>query len=215
MEEIAYKVIRGRRRTLTLNVEKNGEVVVRAPLSLSDAEISRFVERHRRWVLKRLAARQNIPQISLADGERITIFGKSYLLATGRTRIAGETVFLPQEGRAEALARLLKSFCYEPMFRLTQQIAERYGFAFSRVRISSARSRWGSCNRERVIAYTFRLAFLPPEIIEYIAVHELCHTVCFNHSTAFWREVSRILPDYKVRRSNLKSYGYLMDLFLK
>ncbi|MDE6274824.1 MAG: M48 family metallopeptidase [Clostridiales bacterium] len=215
MEEIAYKVIRGRRRTLTLNVEKNGEVVVRAPLSLSDAEISRFVKRHRRWVLKRLAARQNIPQISLADGERITIFGKSYLLATGRTRIAGDTVFLPQEGRAEALARLLKPFCYEPMFRLTQQIAERYGFAFSRVRISSARSRWGSCNRERVIAYTFRLAFLPPEIIEYIAVHELCHTVCFNHSTAFWREVSRILPDYKVRRSNLKSYGYLMDLFLK
>lgn len=215
MEEIAYKVIRGRRRTLTLNVEKNGEIVVRAPLSLSDAEISRFVERHRRWVLKRISARRNIPQISLADGERITIFGKSYLLATGRTRIAGETVFLPQEGRAEALSRLLKSFCYQPMLRLTQKIAERYGFAFSRVRISSARSRWGSCNRERVIAYTFRLAFLPSEVIEYIAVHELCHTLCFNHSAAFWREVSRILPDYKVRRSNLKSYGYLMDLFLK
>ena len=211
MESIDYKVVRGRRRTIVLNVDRNGEVIVRVPISLSGEEIARFVIKHRRWIERRKALRLEHARLSFADGQQLSLFGKSYPIITGDAEITDCAVCLPAEHRESALERLLKVFCLEPMVRLTEQIALRNGLSFSRVRISSAKSRWGSCNRNGVIAYSYRLSFLSPDLIEYIVVHELCHTLYFNHGAAFWREVFRILPDAKLRRNRLKSYSYLMD----
>lgn len=211
MESIDYKVVRGRRLTIVLNVDRNGEVIVRVPIGLSGEEIARFVIKHRRWIECRRALRLEHARLSFADGQQLSLFGKSYPIITGDAEITDYAVCLPAEHRESALERLLKVFCLEPMVRLTEQIAFRNGLSFSRVRISSAKSRWGSCNRNGVIAYSYRLSFLPPDLIEYIVVHELCHTLYFNHGAAFWREVFRILPDAKLRRNRLKSYSYLMD----
>ena len=199
------KIVRSRRKTLSLSVTREGEVVVRAPYGVSKDYISRFVGSHASWIEKRLQAVEQRPKLDLSNGANLLLFGSAYTIASGRTRIGEGMIFLPEEGREDALARLLKKFSLQVMEKVTSRIAGEYGFCYHAVRISSARGRWGSCNRDGVIAYTFRVAFLPPELCEYVAVHELAHTVVFNHSAEFWEVVGDILPDWKARRKALKA----------
>lgn len=205
MENPDYKLILSRRKTLSLTVTQEGETVVRAPLKVSREYVREFVEKHREWIEKQRAAIAARETLDLRDGACLTLFGSKYLIRCGRARIGHGELFLPGTNREEALVRLLKRFSLEVMEIVTARIAAHCGFCYRSVRISSARGRWGSCNRDGVISYSFRVAFLPPELSEYVAVHELAHTVFFNHSPAFWQEVERVIPDRKARQKRLKS----------
>lgn len=213
MEQIAsgnggapIRVIRSGRKTLSLTVTGAGEVLVRAPYRASEESIRRFVGKHAAWIADRLKERAACPRLDLSDGAELRLFGRPYRIVAGtRAAIGSGTVCLPREGREEALKDLLKRFSLEVMRISTERIARAYGFRYSRVRISSARGRWGSCNRDGVIAYTFRIAFLPPELCEYIVIHELAHTVEMNHGPAFRAILDAALPDWKTRRKALKT----------
>lgn len=205
------RIFRSKRKTLALSVSRNGEVVVRAPYGVTEESIIAFVRKHERWIERRLAERNRAP-LSLSDGSQVVLFGSAYRIESGeRERFNGNSLILPAQERETAFARLLKRHACEVMQRFTEQIACIYGFSYAKVRVSSARGRWGSCNRKGVIAYTFRIAFLPPRLCEYVAVHELAHTVCFDHSPVFWKEVERVLPDWKNRRKELKSCSAVMN----
>lgn len=203
--------MRSRRKTLSLSVNRNAEVVVRAPLRASEDVINRFIRQHEIWIKKRLAEIESV-RLNLSDGARISLFGEKYVIAEGKASLRNGYLFLPEENRADALIALLKREVKKKTAERTARYAEERGFSYSAVRISSARGRWGSCSRKSNISYSFRIAFLPVDIIDYIIVHELCHTRHFNHSVQFWREVEQILPDYKLRRKALKLYGNMMNL---
>ncbi len=207
MWKMEIVVERSRRRTLTLTVSGSGEILVRAPLSATDADIGAFVERHRRWIAKRLAARKTLP---LEDGSRICLLGKEYIIREGNRGLADGEIFLPAEDREQALRALLLELAQTVMREFTARTAQNCGFSYRSVRITSARTRWGSCSREGRIAYSFRCVFLPPEIAEYVVLHELCHTRELNHSAAFWREVAKFMPDYLQRRKRLRAYEWCM-----
>ena len=72
---------------------------------------------------------------------------------------------------------------------------------------------WGSCSKEADIKLNWRLVMLPPDLIDYVVVHELSHIVEFNHSKMFWKMVSSILPNYKERRALLKKGDFLLHLY--
>lgn len=205
MKPIDYQLIRSKRKTITLTVGKNGEIILRVPNGYPSARADEFVIRHSEWIERQRMIVATRPKLDLSDGAELNLFGEPFRIGTGRTRLTEKILFLPETGREEALKSLLKKLSERKMSALTEKIAEKFGFSYKRVRISSARGRWGSCNREGVIAYTFRIAFLPRPLAEYVAVHELVHTVWFDHSPDFWREVERVLPDWKLRRKALKS----------
>jgi len=205
------KVIRSRGKTMRLTLGENGEAVVRAPRFVTEAEIRAFVLRHQRWLEHRRQEQQQT-RIAFQTGEKVTLFGEEYELKEGSPAVRDGLIYLPAEHRERTFVRLLKQLAQAKMGALTEQIARRYGFTYRSVRISSARSRWGSCNKHGVIAYTFRTAFLREELFTYIAVHELCHTRVFNHSPAFWKEVGSILPDWKKIRKELRRQSGIMNL---
>lgn len=207
MYKMKVVIERSRRRTLTLTVVR-GEVVVRAPLTVSDAEVGAFVERHRRWIAKRLATRRTL---SLENGERVWLLGKEYVIREGKKGLADGGICLPAENREAALRAILQKLAETFMQELTARTAQKCGFSYRSVRISSARTRWGSCSREGRIAYSFRCVFLPPDIAEYVALHELCHTWVPNHSAAFWKEVARYMPDFAQRRKRMRGYEWCME----
>lgn len=206
------KIVRSDRKSVSLSVTREGVVVIRAPYSAKEEDLLNFAESNQSWVQKRLEAISRVPKLDLSDGTTLTLFGQRYLIRTGRSNISGRFLSLPQQNRAAALTLLLKKLALAEMSAFTKTLAEHLGFSYQKVRISSARGRWGSCSRNGVISYTFRTAFLPTDLCEYVVVHELAHTVCFSHNAEFWEVVDSILPDRKKRCARLKNSSVMQYL---
>ena len=81
------------------------------------------------------------------------------------------------------------------------------GVTYERVTIRTQHTRWGSCSSSGNLNFNCLLALVPPEVLDYVVVHELCHRKELNHSESFWREVGKVIPDYKSRRKWLRDHG--------
>jgi len=105
-----------------------------------------------------------------------------------------------------------KERAYEIISERVQAYAQRYGFAPRQVKITSAKTRWGSCSPNDGLNFTWRLVMAPLEVIDYVVIHELVHLRIRNHSSKFWKEVGLIDPDYKNKRKWLRENGEKLNL---
>lgn len=105
------------------------------------------------------------------------------------------------------VAKFLKSEGEKHLVPLVKELAAEHSFTVKDIRIKNMKSRWGSCNQDKVISLNMSLLQLPDELAEYVIVHELAHTKHLNHSQDFWNQVQSILPDYKRRRKELKRFN--------
>ncbi|WP_020559719.1 M48 family metallopeptidase [Thiofilum flexile] len=102
------------------------------------------------------------------------------------------------------LQRWLLKMAHHHLPQQLAQVAEEIGLRYTKVAVRNQRGRWGSCNSYHYISLNAKLLFLPPELVHYVLVHELCHTVHPNHSPAFWELVSRFEPKLKQIRQQMK-----------
>lgn len=107
----------------------------------------------------------------------------------------------------DAEVAVLKARAAAELIPLTERYAAQMGLSPRRVRITSAKSRFGSCGRDGNICYSWRLMLYPAAAREYVVVHELCHMRHFDHSRAFYALLGSVLPDYRARRALLKAPG--------
>ncbi len=102
--------------------------------------------------------------------------------------------------RADVIRKLkdwLRVKVREGLFPLAEQLAIRHGLELEEMMVKSQRTRWASCSAKRNLALNTKLLFLPPDLVRYVLIHELCHTVHLNHSKKFWRLVASHEPRYK------------------
>lgn len=168
-----YEIIRSRRRTVALEVTREGKVLVRAPQRMTREEIDRFVTSHAGWLERakaRVAARQ----------------------AAHPPLTEGEIAALRQRAR-EVLPGKVAHY------------AAMMGVTPTSVKITSARTRFGSCSGKNGICFSLYLMQYPEAAIDYVVVHELSHIRHHDHSPAFYAEVARVMPDYKERMKLLKT----------
>lgn len=107
-------------------------------------------------------------------------------------------------GRADYLAKreaARRLICAE-----VDRCNQWYGFSYARISIRNQKGCWGSCSRRQNLNFNYRLIYLPPELREYVIVHELCHLLVFGHGKLFWDEVGRAVPDWRERRKALRRY---------
>ncbi len=215
------EVRRSNRKTLSICVDSFGRLIVRAPKRCSEEKINAFLLEKEGWIVKKQAEkrREAIPlPTEDIDGYSLLLLGEKVTL---RLYDGARVLFEKERGeiylpRTNARARFLR-WCKENAKRIftavTAQEAERMGAEYRSVSVTSARTRWGSCSANNALRYSFRLLYCPKEAVRYVVVHELAHTRHKNHSQAFWQEVERYIPDWKVQRKWLKERGILMQIF--
>ena len=183
-EKISYQIIRSQRKTMSLEIKSDGQIIVRAPLRLSQVRIRRFVEQKQEWILK------NLEKIQKREVQRETVPGLS---KEERTRL-----------QQEACRKIPERTAY---------FAGKIGVSYGRITLRQQKTRWGSCSANGNLNFNWLLILAPPEVLDYVVVHELCHRRQMNHSQAFWNEVSAVLPGYKEQKKWLKDNGWkLMEL---
>ena len=216
------RLVRSRRKTVAIVIERDGCLTVRAPLCLSAARIQAFVESHAGWIAKtrtRLQAASPAPIHHYEDGETFLYLGKSYPLSI----VPAQRPALAFDGAAFRLAKsslpkaeAVFALWYKQQARLffTERVlilAGKHAFRYQKIRISSARTRWGSCSSIGTLSFTYRLVMAPPDVVDYVVMHELVHTQVRNHSKTFWNKVAELMPDYRRRLAWLKKDGrYLL-----
>jgi predicted metal-dependent hydrolase len=217
MKILVSQIIRSRRRTIALIITPDARLVVRAPMRTSLAEIESLVERKRTWITKKIAQvekKQNIQKLNpFRNGESFWLKGNQYLLnITPEERsilLKDNTLYFPERYLNNPERALIHWYAREALHHISDRVeyyANRYGFRHTGITISGARRRWGSCSHVNRLCFSWRLIRLPEPVIDYVVVHELCHTVEKNHSRAFWKKVEAVMPDYKARRALLKEY---------
>jgi predicted metal-dependent hydrolase len=212
------RLVRTRRKTMALVIERDGSLTVRAPLRMAEGRIRDFVEGHAGWITKNQArVRASLPAAPkrFVEGETFLFLGQAYpLTIVSRQRPAlkfdGTTFRLAKSSHPraqEVLVRWYKEQATLLLFERVLLLAGRHGFRYQKIRISSARTRWGSCSSLGTLSFTYRLVMAPPEVVDYVVLHELVHTRVRNHSKTFWNRLGALMPDYKTRLGWLKKNG--------
>lgn len=177
--KINVQVIRSNRKTMSLEITRDGEVKVRAPRNMSNRTINEFVSSKEDWILKNL---KKVEQRQDALEQKSS---------------------LSQEEREEYISLALKKFPERVAY-----FAPKVGVTYGRITIREQKTRWGSCSAKGNLNFNWKLVRMPEEILDYVVVHELCHRLEMNHSDRFWAEVGRVIPDYQLRRKWLKDHGW-------
>ena len=215
------KIIRAKRKTVSITVDSSGRLIVRAPLRCSEARILAFIEKKSEWILKNRAKKAHLQSLLPSEnlnGFQFLLEGKPAEICyfSGKRLVFDEEnrrLYLPEGKGEESVQKWLKNRAKLMFSELAKLRANEMRVSYKEVRISSAKSRWGSCSQDNTLRFTFRLLYAPKAIVEYVIVHELAHTKHKNHSQRFWQEVAKYLPDYKARRNWLKAHAYLMHIF--
>ncbi len=227
--EIDYRVVRSRKRrkTLLLQIERDGGVVIRVPYYTTEGEIAVFLREKLPWIKKKIVEKEKRGQGAevhkkFVEGERFLYLGEYYPLemrepGKGRNRLSLSHGIFFLDNTYAAKARDVFILWYKE--RAREIFSERVNFYSKKlglnpkeVRISSAKTRYGSCTADNKVFFSFRLVMAPYPEIDYVIVHELVHIKIKNHSKRFWSFMEEVMPGYKKCRKWLKENSALLDI---
>lgn len=222
-DAIPYQLERCQRRTIGMRITPQG-LLVRAPKRIALAELERLLRGKAGWIRRKLASLQPAEVLRWQDGATLHYLGEPLVLrlqTAARARVehvAGTLhVALPTPQDEEAIARKVVQWYRQQALadfaRRLERLSANFGVSHSRLLLSNAGSRWGSCNSRREIRLNWRLVQAPPRIIDYVAAHELAHLKEMNHSARFWAVVAGLCPDYRAAEDELKAWSVRLRLF--
>ena len=176
-QNIDIEIIRSKRKTASISIGRDCTVTVRVPEYVSEKDALKFVQSKEKWILKHL--RQMKEKAVQSDVEKLDESQIKELYQKAREEIPKEVGYY----------------------------AKIVGVDYGRITIRSQKTRWGSCSSKGNLNFNCLLMLAPKEVREYVVVHELCHRKQMNHSEAFWKEVEKVMPDYKEKKTWLKENG--------
>lgn len=169
---------KSKRKTIQIEINESLDIVVRAPLRMSKVAINKFIDEHSKWIDEHMELMKK-KQKEDEEVNRLSLFELNELINSARTVIPKRVKY------------------YAPIV----------GVTYGRISIKNQKTRWGSCSNKGNLNFNVALMRAPIEVLDYVVVHELCHRIEMNHSEKFWKEIERVMPDYKIYRKWLKDNG--------
>lgn len=183
---LSCKVTFADRKSISLRIEADGAISVRAPRYATHKQINTFLEEKKDWIIK----------------NRLTVRERTENAAPPLSEAQKNQVLLLEKRFRSAAAAYFPARC--------AQLQQLTGGYYTKITIRNQKTRWGSCSQTGTLSFNYRLMMAPPAVIDYVIVHELCHLTHMNHSKAFWNKVASILPDYSKSRRWLKENGHTL-----
>jgi hypothetical protein len=207
------------RRTFELKWMNPHELRVRVPLGTSRKTIDQLIHDKDTWIQrsrKRMMMRDSEQKSNYLEAEVIQYLGKwmpfrwekaphsfrlhmgpdaFVLMGDGSSEAAQAVIEQAYRGRAKEIFQARVSF-----------FAERLGVGVNQIRVKSQKSRWGSCSSKGNLNFNWHAIVMPPEVVDYLVVHECCHLLQMNHSKDFWALVESLCPNYREYRKWLKDH---------
>ena len=226
MTELRYQTIRSpKRKKLTITVERDRTVAVRAPEELSDAEIQEIVDRKRQWIVGKLRHPQKYrnrlhpPGKEVVNGESALYLGREYrieLVETASDEVEFTGQFLVPATRQVKRRQVLRDWyiakAKEVILPRAEMHARELGVQFTAAKIVDNRYRWGSCTDIDNLSFNWRLIKAPMFVIDYVIVHEVAHLLETNHTPRFWSIVRARIPTLAKAKAWLREHGQMLEV---
>ena len=220
--DIAYSIKFSNRKTISIIVERDRSVVVRAPINTPESKIAELIQGKRRLLKKKIEHNQKYPyekqNKEFVSGESLMYLGKNYKLFVVDENIDGvvfdSKFYLGKSHQNNANDLFRKWYiaaANEIVVPKAKEIARQIGVTYNNINIIDLKYRWGSCTPKDNIHLNWRLIKAPMSVIEYIIVHELTHLLEANHTPEFWNRVAVQLPDYSRAKKWLKEHGEVLE----
>lgn len=222
---IDCSLVKKKRKTISIKITENGEVIISAPLSLSNTRIEEFLKNKAGWIISKLdmvKASANTKS-NISEKDNLMLLGESFKLNIydNEERVIRVTfkhrqlhVYAPIniDGDKDAyIKEALTNWYMKQASLIYRERVEHYSkilkVHYNKITIKEQKTRWGSCSSKGNLNFNWRVIIAPIQIVDYLVVHELCHLVHMNHSKDFWALVESIVPNYKKCKDWLKANG--------
>ncbi len=221
-----YQLIKSKRKTIAISFDRDGNLIVKAPLWVNNRKIAEFVSEKQEWIdatakrLENARKEKEASRMKLENGDKIPYLGRELILSVvredrsrGRIKCLNDRILMwvPYAAgytyKREMLEKWYRGQAAEVLHKKTHEFAKMLQVDFEAVYIKDQKSRWGSCSGRGNLNFNFRILMAPEEVCDYVVIHELCHLVHMNHSKEFWDLVASVCPGYKVCKKWLKENG--------
>ncbi len=207
-----YKIIKSKRKSIAAKIDENGRIIICAPYFVNKQTINRFFNENKTKILN--FQNQVVENINKRKNFKINgtlkLLGMDFpVIYKDKVSFENNKFFLPDKDFSlikNDIISLYKNLAKNLILDRIEYYKDKIGVDYNFVKIKSVKSRWGSCSSKKNLNFSWKLVMANIKIVDYVVVHELCHLKEMNHSEKFWREVEKILPDYKVRIKMLRDF---------
>jgi len=200
-----------RARQISLRVSRlDGRVTLTVPQGVPEATALGFARNKERWLRKQLSTQSQMVQVAI--GHDVPFAGEMRRIVPGQNRrilLTDDQIAVPgpDDSVAARLHAWFKAQARDRLAAASDRYAAALGRPYTRLTLRDTRSRWGSCSSQGGLMYSWRLIMAAPDVLDYVAAHEVAHLAQMNHSPAFWAVVARLYPDYDRPRQWLRAHG--------
>ncbi|MGN1200821.1 MAG: M48 family metallopeptidase [Candidatus Caccovivens sp.] len=202
------KIERQNRKTVCLKVIDSENAVLKIPKNYSNKKTEEFLNSKRAW-LEKVSNKLNYAEKMEKEFDFVNFvyFNSKPIMRT--TDLCLDFKSMTRSEKAVAIRK-----CYLGLFSELEKQVEAFslktGLKYNEIKVTDSARIWGSYNSNGVMKLNYKLVILPSNLVEYVIVHEFCHSKFMNHKPQFWHIVEQFLPDYKERRKELKNYAFVL-----